>query len=146
MSNINFNPNLDKITEREVVYDFFDRLAIGKDTNIDEYNDTKILNQNDNVKSLLTKLLFNLPSEIISIITSIKSKSINISVYDINISFTLPKNSTICLIHSEKNNDNLTEIFEKNTEYNDNDSDEYIMNLDCPYINDDVIKIYYIVE
>ena len=27
MSNINFNPNLDKITEREVVYDFFDRLA-----------------------------------------------------------------------------------------------------------------------
>lgn len=146
MSNINFNPNLDKITEREVVYDFFDRLAIGKDTNIDEYNDTKILNQNDNVKSLLTKLLFNLPSEIISIITSIKSKSINISVYDINISFTLPKNSTICLIHSEKNNDNLTEIFEKNTEYNDSDSDEYIMNLDCPYINDDVIKIYYIVE
>lgn len=140
MADIIFNPDLDKITEQEVVYDFFDRLSAGKNTSI---NDIKVINKDDNIKSLLAKLIFDLPAQVSSKLSNIKVTTINVSENDITIAFTIPKIADICIIYSEKTGDNLTEIFKKDTNYNDDNNDQYIMDIDCPYMNNDVIKVYY---
>ena len=140
MADIIFNADLDKITEQEVVYDFFDRLLAGKNTSI---NDVKVINKDDNIKLLLAKLIFDMPKQISSRLSNIKVLTINVSENDITIAFEISKTANICIIYSEKTGDNLTEIFKKDINYDDDNNDQYIMDIDCPYINNDVIKVYY---
>lgn len=144
MSDIEFNPNLDKITERETVYDFFDRLTVGRDTSVDINNTAITLHSNDNIKNILAKLLyFALPEQFPYIISNIKTTFINVNANSLDIKFHIPKNSNIIAIYSDKTGDDLIDIFEENIEYEDENNKEYIMKIDCGYINNDVIKIYF---
>lgn len=147
MSNIEFNPNLDKITEQEVVYDFFSRLSLGHDMSIIEDDpDGKTITPfiaGDNVKEILLKTVMAFPPTISNNLKSIRVKYIDVDVNDNleQIKINLPENAVPILIYAERTMTDLTNLFEKDTETTS--FSLYIMELDTPYANSEKIKVYY---
>ena len=79
MADNTFNPELDKITERETVYDFVNRVRIGKD--IKNYNDASLHSY-----ALNTDVLYSPPmklEEIISRLTMMQKETIAANTHKI---------------------------------------------------------------
>lgn len=56
-NNEEFNPELDKITEREVVYDFVNRLRIGRSIqSVDSYNNYTLFSPPEKLENILARL------------------------------------------------------------------------------------------
>ena len=141
MSIIEFNSNIDKITEQEIVYDFFSRLSIGHDLKDLDSNNT-IFNSGYNVKNILSKIIMSLPTNIEYKLADIKTKYITIdpASTSTSISINLQYKSTLILAYAEKTRVDLTSLFTTSNNITFN------LNLDVPYENKEIIKIYYILK
>lgn len=140
MSIIDFNSNLDKITEQEVVYDFFSRLLIGHDLKDLDNSNNVIFNSGYNVKNILAKTIMALPTSIALNLADIKTTYITIDPASTSttISITLSTESTLVLAYAERSRVDLSSLF--TTE----DNKTFTLNLDIPYKNKEIIKFYYL--
>lgn len=151
-----FNYEIDKITEREVVYDFFSRLSLGKDMTYDDLfqdpNLKVLFNAGDNVKEIISKLASVLPGSITNNIRKIKVGCVEkilpeeitedkIEEYK-RVDISLPAGSTLLLVYSEKTNLDLSSLFEQGG--TNNNKDNYTMRFDVLPENDDIYKVYYL--
>lgn len=146
-----FNPNLDKVTERDVVPDFYSRLKLGKpfaDPDIPEQflgglEDLVIFKAGTNVKFINEKMAICLPTNIVNNLSRIHVTNELISK-DEEVSVYLPKTAHIILAYSEKTQTDLTSLFVFDEEASaDIATNKYTMTLDVPYQNEDNIKFYY---
>lgn len=135
-----FNAELDKITEREVVYDFVSRLKIGKSFTDPDNESTIIFDPPTKLKDIMRKAVMALPTTIALNLDEIHTTYINIQAnneYN-EISIVFPSKTTLLLAYSERTQTDLTSLFtpsENNT--------KYTMTIDVPYENTDIIKFYY---
>ena len=149
-----FNPNLDKITERDVVPDFYSRLKIGKpfanpdisEERLSESPDSIIFNTGTNVKIINEKIAMCLPTSILNDLNRIHITDVSINTDDAlsEIEIYLPKTAHIILAYSEKTQIDLTNLFVLDEEASASiETNKYTMVLDTPYQNKDNIKFYY---
>lgn len=129
-----FNMKLDRITERETVPDFYERMTNG--SNILD-GDRVIFNANNTISTAINNaIILNRPS-LLENLANIKTAIIEVSIGDSEI--VIPDNidfSNVIMICSEK-----TMVDIKST-FSEIDGDMKLI-LDSPYTNNDIIKIYY---
>jgi hypothetical protein len=146
MSQVNpFNYDLDKITERETVYDFVSRLSMGKIFINKDYDGSA----NNNDKQILFPAGVKLKDDVlmniirtmdISDITNldrIKTAYKMVRVGDTSVSITIPSNCMLYRIMQEKTGQDVTSCFTKS-------GDKYIATFDVPCTNIDTYKAYYV--
>lgn len=144
MAELDFNQSLDKITEREVVFDFFSRLSLGYNLNDPDDANTTIFNSGANVKNILAKTIMALPTTIALNLADIHTKYIEInttSAQTTSIEVLIPKDCIILLAYAERARVDLKDLFEEISIIGDNK--KYRMKLDIPYNNSEIIKFYY---
>ena len=129
-----FNMELDRITERETVPDFYERMTNGSSI-LD--GDRVIFNANNTISTAINNaIILNRPS-LLENLADIKTAIIEVSIGDSEI--VIPDNidfSNVIMICSEK-----TMVDIKST-FSEIDGDMKLI-TDSPYINNDIIKIYY---
>ena len=145
MANVDpFNYRLDKITERETVYDFVSRLSIGKDFVNKDYNS----GTNSNDKQIIfpagtmlkDELLMNMirtmdVSDIIHL-DKIKTTYKSVTVGERSVTIEIPSGYTLYRIMQEKTGQDVTQCFTKS-------GSTYITNFDVPCTHVDTYKAYY---
>ena len=129
-----FNMELDRITERETVPDFYERMTNGSSI-LD--GDRVIFNANNTISTAINNaIILNRPS-LLENLADIKTAIIEVSIGDSEI--VIPDNinfSNVIMICSEK-----TMVDIKST-FSEIDGDMKLI-TDSPYTNNDIIKIYY---
>ena len=129
-----FNMELDRITERETVPDFYERMTNGSDI-LD--GDRVIFNANNTISTAINNaIILNRPS-LLENLADIKTAIIEVSIGTSEI--VIPDNidfSNVIMICSEK-----TMVDIKST-FSEIDGDMKLI-TDSPYDNNDIIKIYY---
>ena len=131
-----YNKKYDKITESEVVYDFVERLKLGKDLIVSDskllYSDTKLIN------ALSGLLMINPWPQNINDIRMIKfvvpegMKSISATIIG-NVS-----NYDIYRVYTDKSRLDISNAFDKNINGN---VFTVKSNFDCPYPSNDIINL-----
>jgi len=116
-----FQYDIDKITERETVYDFVSRLSIGKDFVNQDYDSGA--NSGDKQIILPDKLKTSYKS------VTAGTKTVNIAV---------PTNAKLIRIVQEKTGMDVTEYFSRS-------GSNYTTTFDVAMINADIFKAYYTV-
>lgn len=143
-----FNEDLDKITEAEVVYDFVERLSIGKDFTLEGFlpnwkivgvlfsAGTKFLN-------LIKRLYISLPSVLVTR-DDIKAVNINIQAGSTNASVScLCQAKTIVTAYSDKARLDVSSIIKVETiSGNANANLKVTATFDSPYPYNDTITVY----
>lgn len=140
---INFNHGKDRITEAEVVPDFFERLLINNN-NI-RINDVQLTNNSNNsIKAinLLSTSLLLLPQEVIKNIKDIKIIIFNVANEAKSPQFTISASATILAIISNKTKNDLINLFTQDGDIN-NGIKTMKMNTDDIYINNDTFIVFY---
>ena len=129
-----FNMELDRITERETVPDFYERMTNG--SNILD-GDRVIFNANNTISTAINNaIILNRPS-LLENLANIKTAIIEVSIGDSEI--VIPDNidfSNVIMICSEKT------MIDIKSAFSEIDGDVKLI-LDSPYTNNDIIKIYY---
>ena len=129
-----FNMKLDRITERETVPDFYERMTNG--SNILD-GDKVIFNANNTISTAINNaIILNRPS-LLENLANIKTAIIEVSIGDSEI--VIPDNidfSNVIMICSEKTMVDIKSVF------SEIDGDMKLI-MDSPYTNNDIIKIYY---
>lgn len=138
MGLIRFDQDLDKITERELVYDIVERLKLGKD--LYEGN-ALIYKAGTFLTECLKRCVLNLPASLVARFADIK-----IDVMQINpgastgyCTFTDLKEGKVLLAYSEQTQMDIKETL---TIHNAGSTMTCIMDADSAYIHGDHIKIY----
>lgn len=150
MSNVNpFNYSLDKITEREVVYDFVSRLKIG------EAFDNKDVDTgaNSNDKSVIFPAGYKLKDDVLMNIIRTMDISDILHLDSIKTTYksVMPGESTVIIkvpeggytlyrIIQEKTGYDVTECF---TEHKASSNDYYKAEFNVPFTTDDIYKAYF---
>ena len=141
-----FNEKLDKITEREVVYDFISRLKYGKDVVDLDDESTILFPQNTKVKETIQRLIMQFPDRISKNLKNIHTGALVLNTGSVTYNISIPKEGTkeptILLAYSERTGFDLTDCLIEGTS-NDSGSVLYNLNLDVPFNNRDTIKYYY---
>ena len=141
-----FNPQLDKITEREVVYDFISRLTYGKDVVDPDNNQTILLPRQTLVKESIEKLIMQFPDRISKNIQNIHTNILVTDTGSVTYNISIPKyhgkSATILLAYSDRTGFDLTDCFVAGTS-SDPNADLFVYSLDIPYTNRESIKYYY---
>lgn len=148
MANVDpFNYKLDKITEREVVYDFVSRLNIGRDFINKDYNPSA----NPNDKSViipagmmlkddvLMNIIRTMDTSDIFHLDKIKTAYKAIETGEKSVIITIPDGCTLYRIIQESTGENVTQCFIKN-------ENRYIFRFDIPSSHSDIYKAYYYTE
>lgn len=144
MANVDpFNYKLDKITEREVVFDFVSRLSIGKDFINQDYTG---INTNDKQvifpagmmlkDEVLMNMIRTMDTSDILHLDKIKTAYKSVEVGEKSVTITIPTGCTLYRIMQEKTGQDVTQCFT-------NSGNTYITNFDVPCTHTDIYKAYY---
>lgn len=139
-NNNGFNGDLDKITEREVVYDFVSRLKFGKNlTNINEHNKSSvvIVRAGEKLKDLICRLIMFLPSYVIDNIVGLTIAKLEINIGSASVAISQPNGKTLLRAISETTGQDITDCFTLS-------GSAYLLEVDTPYTTKDIIKLYFI--
>ena len=145
MANVErFNKEIDKITEREVVFDFVSRLTIGKDFINQDYNNTENTNDrqfifNDNAKlkdDILANIIRTLDTSDIHNLSKIKTAYKTIGIGEKSVSIAVPLGCTLYRIIQEKTGQDVTKCFEPK-------GNVYTAEFDTPSTHIDTYKAYF---
>ena len=148
MSNVEmFNYRLDKITERETVFDFVSRLSIGKDFVNQDYNPNTNTNDKQNIfpagymlkDEVLYNIIRTLATSDILHLDKIKTSYKSIEVGNKSVTITIPSGCTLYRIVQEKTGQDVTTCFTKT-------GSNYVANFDVPTTHSDIYKAYYYTE
>lgn len=134
-----FNNELDKITEREVVYDFVSRLKFGKDlTNIIEHNTAQrvIVSAGEKLKDLICRIIMMMPSYVINNIIGLRVASLEISVGSVSAAISQPSGKTLLRAISETTGQDITDCFTLS-------GGTYTIAVNTPYTSKDTVKMYF---
>ena len=145
MANVDpFNYRLDKITERETVFDFVSRLSIGRDFVNKDYNS----GTNSNDKQIILPAGMMLKDEVLMNIIrtmdmsdilhldKIKTAYKSVVIGDKSVSIEIPSGCTLYRIIQEKTGQDVTQCFTKS-------GSNYITTFDVPCTHVDTYKAYY---
>ena len=136
-----FDKDLDKITEREVVYDFVERLSIGKDFPL-EYDgvSTKVFSAFTKLRDgVLAYVLNLLPPSLVFNYVGMKVYHLPINVGDHSKSITLTGNYNLHRAYSDKLRSDISSAM---TVTHSGGNTVISYNTDTNYIYDDIISIY----
>lgn len=145
MANVDpFNYKLDKITEREVVYDFVSRLSIGKDFVNKDYNggtnaDDKqiILPAGMMLKDeVLMNMIRTMDMSDILHLDKIKTTYKSVAVGERSVTIEIPDDCTLYRIMQEKTGQDVTKCFDKV-------NNTYVASFDVPTTHVDIYKAYF---
>lgn len=145
MANVNpFNYQLDKITEREMVFDILSRLSIGKDFVNKDYDsganaDDKqiIFPAGSMIKDeVLMNMIRTMDTSDIAHLDKIRTSYKTVVVGDKSVSITIPSGCTLYRIVQENTGYNVTHHFNKL-------GSSYVANFDVPATINDIYKAYY---
>lgn len=134
-----FNSDLDKITEREVVYDFVSRLKFGKDlTNTIEHNAAYrvIVVAGEKLKDLICRILMMMPSYVINNIVGLRVASLEIPVGSTSAAISQPSGKTLLRAISETTGQDITDCFTLS-------GSTYTITVAAPYTSKDTVKMYF---
>lgn len=139
-----FNYRLDKITEREVVFDFVSRLSIGKDFVNQDYNqaensiDKQIIIPADTLlkDGLLMQIIRTMNVSDIINLDRLKTSFKDVAIGDNSVRIPIPAGATLYKIIQEKTGQDVTACFTKSDNY-------YVTTFDVPMANKDIFKAYY---
>ena len=145
MAQVNpFDYKIDKITEREVVYDFISRLSIGKDFVNQDYNSAT--NSNDKqvifpagymVKDeVLMNMIRTMDTSDIIHLDKIKTAYKTINAGTKSVTIMIPNGCTLYRIVQEKTGQDVTQCFTKS-------GSTYVANFDVPTTIQDTYKAYF---
>lgn len=145
MANVNtFNYELDKITERETVYDFVSRLKTGRAFENKDLDS----GANDNDVSVIFPAGVKLKDEILSNIirtmdvsdiihlSKIKTSYKSINTGDTSVTIKIPNGCTLYRIIQEKTGYDVTSCFSKS-------GSNYVATFSVPATHSDTYKAYY---
>lgn len=136
-----FDKDLDKITEREVVYDFVERLSIGKDLNM-EYDgtSTKVFSLLTKLKDgILTYILNMLPPSLVFNYVGMKVYHLPINIGDSTKSITLDGSYKLHRAYSDKLRSDISPAMSVSISEG---ITTITITTDTPYIYNDIISIY----
>lgn len=145
MANTNpFNYQLDKITEREVVFDFVSRLSIGKDFVNQDYdsgansNDKQIIIPANTMfkDGVLMNIIRTMDMSDILHLDTIQTAYKSVEVGEKSVTIVIPPDCILYRIIQEKTGQDVTQCF---TKYDN----VYIATFDVPTSVTDIYKAYY---
>ena len=151
MANIDraFDPGLDKITEREVVTNFVERLSIGEDfTNPDDLNKVIIPVGTKLKDGVLMNMIRTFNISDIEHLDSIKTTYTKIYAGDTSVSIPMPNDNNIHTgyilyrIVQESTGQDVSNCFEYMYD-EENDCRYYMTTFDVPASTDDIYKAYF---
>jgi hypothetical protein len=140
MATVPFNPKVDKITERETVFDFFERSTTGR-VLADPDSSLQIFPNNTYLTEIASKLAMMNYQTI-----SENLKNIHTAVIDVasgstgSIRKSLPYGSTLIKAYSEQSGEDLTECFDCTPA---GSVVNCVMSFAGKYNHSDRIKLYY---
>lgn len=145
MANVNpFNYELDKITERETVYDFVSRLSIGRDFINKDYdsgansNDKQVIFPADSMlkDEILMNIIRTMDVSDIMHLDKIKTAYKSINAGKKSVTIKIPSGCVLYRIIQEKTGQDVTQCFTKS-------GDTYTVVFDVPTTHEDIYKAYY---
>lgn len=146
MANVNnFNYELDKITEREVVYDFVSRLSLGRALINEDYkpgdatfNDkVAIFPEGAKLKDdVISNIIKAMDMTDIIHLDKIKTAYSNVFMGEKYVMIEIPSDCTLYRIIQESTGYDVTKCFKKVANY-------YRADFDIPISTDDIYKAYY---
>lgn len=145
MANVEpFNYGLDKITEREVVFDFVSRLSIGKDFINKDYNSATNTNDKQIIlpagmmlkDEVLMNIIRTMDTSDILHLDRIKTAYKSIGAGEKSVTIVIPTGCTLYRIVQEKTGEDVTQCFVKN-------GDNYTATFDVVTTIPDIYKAYY---
>jgi hypothetical protein len=145
MANVSeFNYPLDKITERETVFDFVERLGIGVDFVNPNYNgatndiDKQIIFEvNTKVKNgILAQIIATLPISDLIKLDVLKTSFKDVPIGATTVTIAVPETATLYKIIQEKTGQDVTSCFSRV-------GSTCTTTFDVPMINTDIFKAYY---
>ena len=145
MANVDpFNYKLDKITEREVVYDFVSRLSIGKDFINKDYNSSTNSNDKQVIfpaetmlkDEILMNMIRTMDTSDILHLDKIKTAYKSIGVGEKTVTISIPSGCTLYRIIQEKTGQDVTQCFTRS-------GNTYIATFDVVTTIPDIYKAYY---
>lgn len=145
MANVDpFNYRLDKVTERETVYDFVSRLNIGKDFINKDYNSGANADDKQVIfpagamlkDEILTNMIRTMDMSDILHLDKIKISYKSIEVGEKSVIIPIPSDCILYRIVQEKTGHDVTQCFNKS-------GDTYVTTFDVPTTHADIYKAYY---
>lgn len=144
MANVDpFNYKIDKITEREVVYDFVSRLSIGKDFINKDYqainnDDKQILFPAESMlkDEVLMNMIKTMDTSDIHHLDKLKTTYKSVAVGAKSVTIAIPSGCTLYRIIQEKTGQDVTQCFTKSGQ-------DYVTTFDVPCTHKDIYKAYY---
>jgi hypothetical protein len=156
MANVNggFNPNLDKITEREVVPNFVERLSIGEDFTMPDYldknNNHRIIPIGTKLKDgILTNIIRTFDISDIEHLDSIKTTYTRVYAGDMSASISRPIDDDnnilagyiLYRVVQEKTGQDITDCCSYQSD--GENGYKYYLEFDTPASNNDIYKAYF---
>ena len=145
-----FNPNIDKITERELVPDIYERVITSEGLNDPDNSNKKFFKAKTHLNTIDGKIIASLPDSLSNNIENIHTKCINSNTTDVRYTFTLEApstdtdNGTIIVLLRAYLERTLVDIRSLMVEIASNTrSVTYEIRFDTPFNNSDILKIYY---
>lgn len=132
-----FNPNLDKITERELVPDIVHRLKISKPIPNPDNNTEGFYDANTKLETIIGRLITCIPGVINGQITDVSVYEKEISIGDKTVSLDIPYPSIIVAAYSTRLGIDLKDLIIYS-------NGAYQLSTDVPYTNTDTIKVFYL--
>jgi hypothetical protein len=137
-----FNYPLDKITERETVFDFVERLGIGVDFTNPNYNGAEndidkqiIFGANTKVKDgILAQIISTLAISDLINLNNVKTSFKAVKAGETKVGILVPNGATLYKIIQEKTGQDVTACFSRVT------SDYYGTTFDVPIEHSDIFK------
>ena len=141
-----FNYNLDKITERETVFDFLSRLPMGLDFMNQDYNGSENSDDKQVILPKGIKLKDDVLMQIIRTISTsdklhldkLRTSYKNAPIGTKTVTLMVPSTATLYKIVQEKTGQDVTACFSR-------DNETYTTTFDVPMTNSDIFKAYYTV-
>lgn len=144
MANSNeFNPELDKITEREMVYDIYSRIKIGKNV-VDPDSNLTLFSPPISIQDIDVKTIMLLPTSLAFNINKLHTTYINISPLNgTEVSCIVSGKANLIRAYLERSLTDISTLI--TTDYSDQLT-TFNFSYDVPFINNDILKLYYYIE
>lgn len=144
MAEYEFNPNLDKITERELVPDIYARLSLGASISDpdDDENTVELLPPTTSVLELNNKIISVLPHFIVENLPKVEVWICKINTGSTNI-ISLGYSGHYVMIKAYLENTMVDVSSLITVSYSsDTNITSFSFKVDTPFINSDVVKVY----
>lgn len=138
-NNIEFRPEIDRVTEREMVYDIVERLKLGRDLPYKYNSNVYLGHAGDYLLDMFQRFSFMIPTSILDEIENIKTGVITIAAGTKGGSIAIPGASNIIRAYSEATG---MDVQYSLTTAVTNGNLTASISTDVAYSKDDKIKIY----